>query len=122
MRKIWIAASIALIAAAALASSNAPLRTLQRCEIRTSTAGPIVRLDGVMVGPPGSKGQYRFILAKQGPGGDSQIGQGGEYVIGRSGETVVSTNELSIDSRDHYRAVMLVDGAETNTSCSRASP
>ncbi|MBU6297671.1 MAG: hypothetical protein KGJ79_18670 [Alphaproteobacteria bacterium] len=122
MKKSWVAVSIALAAAGAFAASNAPFRPLQRCEIRASYVGQIVRIDGVMIGPPGSKGQYRFILAKSGPSGDSQIGQGGEYVIGRSGETVVSTNELNIDSQDRYRAVMQIDSAGNNTSCSQANP
>lgn len=119
MNRIWIAASIALAAAGAAASSALPLRSVPRCEVRVSHAGPIVRMDGIMLGPPGAQGQYRLILAKTGPGGDSQTAQGGDYVIGRSGETVVATNELSLDSRDHYRAVMLVDGS---TSCSQSGP
>ncbi|MDE2134857.1 MAG: hypothetical protein KGM97_06410 [Alphaproteobacteria bacterium] len=125
MKKFWVWIGIVPLAFGVLATTGAfamrnPLS--QRCEIRVSRSGSIVRMDGVVSGPAGSKGQYRFILAKSGPNGDSQIGQGGEYAIGRSGAAVVSSNELNIDSRDRYRAMMLISHETGDTNCSQTSP
>ncbi len=124
MKMSWLWIGIVPLAFGVLATTGAlalrnPLS--QRCEIRVSRSGSIVRMDGVVSGPAGSKGQYRFILAKSGPNGDSQIGQGGEYAIGRSGAAVVSSNELNVDNGDNYRAVMLIANGDDTINCSQTS-
>ncbi|MDE2183669.1 MAG: hypothetical protein KGJ78_11680 [Alphaproteobacteria bacterium] len=123
MNKVWILAGLVPVVLGTLAFSHPsalPGALAQPCQIRVTRSGPVVHMEGVVDGPAGSRGEYRFILAKSGPNGDSQSGQGGEYVIGRSGETVVSTTELNVESGDHYRAVMLITKGSGNLSCSDA--
>lgn len=104
---IFALSSFALgLAAPAEATAAAP--NLPRCEIRVASTADGVDVDGIVFALPGQSGDWRLLLAADGPSGQTQIGQEGIYKLDSSGRTTVAHNELGVG--DRYRASMALNG------------
>lgn len=103
------------LGAGAATASTAAIDEQPRCEIRATSQGGMVALQGVFRADRDIVGSYGFQVAGSGGGGNSRISQGGGFSAKAGEETMLGTVMLGANAR--YDARLSVKAGSETLEC-----